>query len=91
MQRLVLRLVLLGLRGYQHLVSPWLPRACRFAPSCSEYARLAIATHGLATGTRLAVRRLLRCHPWHLGGYDPVPGALETMGASREDGVRSNG
>lgn len=87
------RLVLLGLRGYQFFVSPWLPRACRFAPSCSEYAHLAIATHGLGTGAKLAVRRLLRCHPWHDGGYDPVPGALDVVGSPREDGMsmRTNG
>jgi uncharacterized protein len=59
--------------AYQRLVSPWLPRACRFAPTCSEYARQAIVEHGLARGARLAARRLARCHPFNPGGYDPPP------------------
>ena len=59
--------------GYQWLVSPLLPRACRFAPTCSEYARLALLEHGLARGTWLALRRLARCHPFHPGGFDPPP------------------
>jgi len=59
--------------AYQRLVSPWLPRACRFAPTCSEYARQAIAEHGLARGARLAAWRLARCHPFNPGGYDPPP------------------
>ncbi|HEU4367887.1 MAG TPA: membrane protein insertion efficiency factor YidD [Methylomirabilota bacterium] len=58
---------------YQWLVSPLLPRACRFAPTCSEYARLALLEHGLARGTWLALCRLARCHPFHPGGYDPPP------------------
>jgi uncharacterized protein len=59
--------------AYQRLVSPLLPRACRFAPTCSEYARVVLIEHGLARGAWLAVRRLLRCHPFHPGGYDPPP------------------
>ena len=61
------------IRVYQWLISPLLPRACRFAPSCSEYAAEAIATHGVARGGFLALRRLLRCHPWGGDGFDPVP------------------
>jgi uncharacterized protein len=61
------------LRAYQRLVSPLLPSACRFAPTCSEYARLAIVEHGVVRGGRLAVWRLARCHPFHPGGYDPPP------------------
>jgi putative membrane protein insertion efficiency factor len=61
------------LRGYQRLVSPLLPGACRFAPTCSEYARLAIVEHGAVRGAGLAVWRLARCHPFHPGGYDPPP------------------
>ena len=61
------------LRAYQRLVSPLLPSACRFAPTCSEYARLAIVEHGLVRGGGLAVWRLARCHPFHPGGYDPPP------------------
>jgi len=59
--------------AYQWLISPLLPPACRFAPTCSEYARLALLEHGLARGTWLALRRLARCHPFHPGGYDPPP------------------
>ena len=61
------------IRIYQWLVSPLLPRACRFAPSCSEYAAEAIATHGAGRGAWLALRRLARCHPWGGEGFDPVP------------------
>ncbi len=59
--------------AYQSIVSPWLPRACRFAPTCSEYTRVALLEHGLARGTWLALRRLVCCHPFHPGGYDPPP------------------
>jgi uncharacterized protein len=61
------------LRAYQYAVSPWLGRSCRFFPSCSEYAVEAVAKYGAAKGGYLAIRRILRCHPWHPGGYDPVP------------------
>jgi putative membrane protein insertion efficiency factor len=66
--------VLLALiRGYQYLLRPMLGANCRFAPSCSDYAREAIAKHGALRGTMLAARRVSRCHPYHSGGYDPVP------------------
>ena len=61
------------IRGYQLLVSPLLGPRCRFYPSCSQYALDAIASHGVLKGLWLAVRRLGRCHPWHPGGFDPVP------------------
>ena len=65
--------VLLGLiAGYRYLISPWLGNRCRFYPSCSEYAEQAIVEHGVGKGLILSVWRLLRCHPWHPGGYDPV-------------------
>ena len=68
------RSVLLFLiRSYRLVISPWLPRACRFHPSCSAYAREAIEVHGPWRGGWLAARRLLRCHPFHPGGFDPVP------------------
>ena len=62
-----------ALRGYKRFVSPVLPPACRFVPTCSEYAAEAIEKHGVLRGGTLAVRRLVRCGPWHPGGYDPVP------------------
>jgi uncharacterized protein len=61
--------------SYRHLVSPALPPACRYHPSCSQYAVDAITLHGPIRGVWLAVRRLLRCHPWAAGGPDPVPPA----------------
>lgn len=66
--------LLLGLiAGYRYAISPMLGRNCRFMPSCSEYASEAIHRHGSVRGGWLALRRVLRCHPWNPGGYDPVP------------------
>lgn len=66
--------ILLGLiRAYQYFISPILPRSCRFFPSCSEYALEAVTRYGGVRGGWLAVRRLLRCHPFHPGGIDPIP------------------
>jgi hypothetical protein len=67
------RLLLAVLTGYRTAISPLRPPACRFTPTCSAYAVEAITVHGAARGSRLAVRRLARCHPWHRGGHDPVP------------------
>ncbi|MBV2265238.1 MAG: membrane protein insertion efficiency factor YidD [Thauera sp.] len=61
------------LKVYQYAISPMLGRRCRFDPSCSQYAVEALLRHGALKGTWLAVRRVGRCHPWHPGGYDPVP------------------
>lgn len=72
-------LLIVLLRAYQRLVSPLLPPACRFYPSCSEYAVQAIAKHGPLRGSMLAAWRLARCNPWHPGGVDPVP----PVGAAR--------
>jgi uncharacterized protein len=69
----VKRLTLGALRLYKRAVSPLLPQACRFAPTCSEYAYEAIVRHGVVGGGWLALRRLFRCHPLSKGGYDPVP------------------
>ncbi len=69
-----MRRVPIGLiRLYQIVVSPLLPAACRFYPSCSSYALQAIAEHGVLRGSWLALARLARCHPWHPGGVDFVP------------------
>ena len=61
------------LHVYRLLLSPLLPRACRFYPSCSQFALGALSEHGAITGIRLTVARVARCHPWNPGGYDPVP------------------
>jgi putative membrane protein insertion efficiency factor len=58
---------------YQKLMSPWLPDACRFTPTCSQYAKEAMLKHGLLRGLGLSLKRLSKCHPFHAGGYDPVP------------------
>ncbi|MCK4649095.1 membrane protein insertion efficiency factor YidD [bacterium] len=66
--------VLIGLiRLYQRVISPWKVPCCRFYPTCSEYAIEAIREYGLVLGVFLALKRLLKCHPFHPGGYDPVP------------------
>ena len=65
--------VVLLIRLYQYAISPWLGPRCRFSPTCSSFAIEALEKHGLIRGGWLAVRRLLRCNPWQLGGYDPVP------------------
>lgn len=62
-----------AVRGYRRWISPALPPACRFEPSCSAYAEEALKKHGAARGSWLAARRLLRCHPFGGSGYDPVP------------------
>jgi hypothetical protein len=73
-------LLLLLLRGYKLAVSPFIGQNCRFYPSCSDYAAEAIRVHGTAKGSLLAARRLCRCHPWHPGGVDPVPGRAQGHG-----------
>ncbi len=69
----VTRLLIGAVTGYRRLISPLLPPRCRFEPSCSAYALEALQVHGAARGLWLAVARIARCHPFHPGGYDPVP------------------
>ncbi|MBM4154301.1 MAG: membrane protein insertion efficiency factor YidD [Lentisphaerae bacterium] len=71
-------LVLL-IRLYQWTISPWLGPACRFYPSCSSYGIEAIRVHGCLRGLWMAAARILRCHPWNPGGYDPVPARPGTI------------
>lgn len=67
------RILLALIRGYRYLLKPWWGNQCRFTPTCSEYAMEAIHRHGALGGSWLAFRRILRCHPWQPGGFDPVP------------------
>ena len=69
MKKLLLKMI----RFYRKRISPATPPACRYTPTCSEYAYQAIEKYGAARGGLMAARRLLRCHPFHPGGYDPVP------------------
>jgi hypothetical protein len=72
--------ILLSLIGiYRQYISPLFPPSCRFQPTCSEYALGVIERFGTITGTYLAIKRILRCHPFHQGGYDPIPSSLEDM------------
>jgi len=77
--------LLLLIRGYRGLVSPLFPPTCRFTPTCSQYALTAIDRFGPIKGSWLALRRVGRCHPFHPGGYDPVPPTDEGLGDSRGD------
>lgn len=73
MMRLLGMVLLIPISFYQRFISPFTPPSCRFTPTCSEYARQAIVKHGPFKGFWLALKRILRCHPWGGSGYDPVP------------------
>ncbi len=73
LSRVVVWMLILPIRFYQTAISPLTPPSCRFTPTCSEYARQALIKHGPVKGLALAIRRILRCHPWGGEGYDPVP------------------
>ncbi len=73
MLRKTMRAILISLlKFYKVAISPWLPPSCRFVPTCSEYALEAIQRYGPLRGSAMGLRRVLRCHPFHPGGYDPV-------------------
>jgi uncharacterized protein len=81
--------VLIGLlKAYRLLISPLYGNVCRYYPSCSAYALRAVSVHGAVKGSWLAARRLLRCHPWAPGGYDPVPRTPEFEEEQREQALR---
>jgi putative membrane protein insertion efficiency factor len=67
------QLVILLIQFYRWCISPLLPPRCRFQPTCSQYALTAIERFGLVKGGGMATKRICSCHPWHIGGYDPVP------------------
>lgn len=73
MKKLMTFIVLLPVRFYRLFISPFTPASCRYTPSCSEYAVQAVQKHGPLKGGCLAIKRILRCHPWGGHGYDPVP------------------
>ena len=73
MKKLIVALLVAPIRFYRRFISPMLPPACRYTPTCSQYAIEALQKHGPLKGLYLAVRRLQRCHPWGGSGYDPVP------------------
>ncbi len=73
LKQLPSRLLLFIIKLYRLLLSPWLGRSCRFYPTCSQYGEQAIRHHGAIKGSWLTLCRIGRCHPWHEGGYDPVP------------------
>ena len=82
------RLMVLLIRGYALLISPFLGNNCRYYPSCSAYTQEAIERHGALRGLWLGIKRISRCHPFHEGGYDPVPPARHEArtGSSRDAG-----
>lgn len=76
------------IHGYRYVLSPWIGNQCRFYPTCSHYAEDAISTYGVTKGSYLTLRRLLKCHPWHAGGFDPVIKPAQTSTQFQQDGSR---
>jgi len=72
-RQLVTLLLIIPVKLYQWIISPWLPRSCRYTPTCSEYAIESLRVHGPLRGLFLGTKRILSCHPWGGHGYDPVP------------------
>jgi uncharacterized protein len=69
---IIVKLFAIGITVYQYLISPMLPKSCRFYPTCSEYAKQALLKYGFIQGSILSIKRIVRCHPFCEGGYDPV-------------------
>ena len=67
------KIIILLIRGYQNFISPLFPPTCRFTPTCSTYFIQAVEKYGAIKGSYLGIKRIMRCHPWNPGGYDPVP------------------
>lgn len=82
------RTVQLPIHFYRKFISPLKPPSCRFLPTCSAYALEAIEVHGAAKGTYLAVRRICKCHPFHKGGFDPVPPRRERKAGPSDSGEK---
>lgn len=77
MNNIIKKLLILLVKFYQKILSPFFPGVCRFRPTCSQYMIEAISTHGIIKGLYLGIRRILRCHPWGGSGNDPVPPCKE--------------
>lgn len=88
MQKMLKWLLSTTIRGYQNFISPVLPAQCRFYPSCSSYSLQAVQRHGASRGSWLGIQRLAKCHPWHAGGFDPVPEVQEKTGFVAADAKR---
>ncbi|MFM6948997.1 MAG: membrane protein insertion efficiency factor YidD [Aquirufa sp.] len=73
MKQLLVQILLILLKVYQGMISPFLPNACRYQPTCSEYTKQALMKYGLIRGLKLAIKRISSCHPWGGSGHDPVP------------------
>ena len=71
--KIMARVLMWMIRAYQVILSPLFGQQCRFYPTCSQYALEAINRHGAIVGSYYTIRRLMRCHPWHVGGHDPIP------------------
>lgn len=80
-------LLIWSIQGYRNYISPLFPPTCRFTPTCSQYALTAIRKFGVFRGGLLALKRILRCHPFHPGGYDPVPEMIWQIGKTRLEDV----
>ena len=78
------RIIVFIIRGYQYLLSPYMASSCRYTPTCSNYAIEAFQRFGFFRGLILAVRRIVSCHPWHDGGYDPVPATFTLKKTNKE-------
>ncbi|MBD0401888.1 MULTISPECIES: membrane protein insertion efficiency factor YidD [unclassified Flammeovirga] len=73
MNKVFSKILVILVRGYQLLISPYTPSSCRYTPTCSEYTIQALKKHGVKKGGKLAIKRISSCHPWGGSGYDPVP------------------
>jgi putative membrane protein insertion efficiency factor len=71
---MIRRFFVLLIKGYSYLISPFMGNNCRYTPTCSAYTQEAVEIHGVIKGIWMGLKRISRCHPWHEGGYDPVPG-----------------